>query len=102
MTPSALLEAVHEVARICGDVAYRHFRTDLPVEWKADGSEVTRADREAEVAARDWIRRHFPGDAIVGEELGAEGDPRATLVVDPIDGHDFRPRRAPVGVAGRR
>jgi histidinol phosphatase-like enzyme (inositol monophosphatase family) len=87
VTPSALLEAVHEVARICGDVAYRHFRTDLPVEWKADGSEVTRADREAEVAARDWIRRHFPGDAIVGEELGAEGDPRGRRwFIDPIDG----------------
>jgi histidinol phosphatase-like enzyme (inositol monophosphatase family) len=87
MTPSGLLEAVHEVARICGDVAYRHFRTGLPVEWKADGSEVTRADREAEMAARDWVRRHFPGDAIVGEELGAEGDPdQRRWLIDPIDG----------------
>lgn len=87
MTPSSLLDAVEQVARICGDVAYRYFRTSLPVELKADGSEVTRADREAEGAARDWIRRHFPDDAIVGEELGTEGVPgQRRWLIDPIDG----------------
>jgi len=87
MTFSKLFEAVQEVARICGDVAHSHFRKDLRVEWKADGSEVTRADREAEAAAREWIRRHFPGDDVFGEELGAEGNsgPRRWLI-DPIDG----------------
>ncbi len=84
---SSLLDAVHEVARLCGDVAHQHFRTHLTVEWKADGSEVTVADREAEAATRDWIRRRFPDDAIIGEELGAEGDPgRRCWLIDPIDG----------------
>lgn len=87
MSPSSLLEAVEEVVRICADVAYRHFRTGLAIEWKADGSEVTRADREAESAARDWIRRHFPDDAILGEELGTEGRPgQRRWLIDPIDG----------------
>ena len=87
MTPSSLLEAVQEVVRICGHVAYRHFRTGLPVEWKPDGSEVTQADREAEGAARDWIRHHFPQDAIVGEELGSEGGGgQRRWLIDPIDG----------------
>ena len=87
MTPSSLLEAVQEVVRISGDAAYRHFRTGLAVEWKTDGSEVTRADREAELAARDWIHRHFPDDAILGEELGPEGDPgQRRWLIDPIDG----------------
>jgi len=82
-----LFEAVQDVARICGDIALRHFRTDLRVELKADGSEVTRADREAESAAREWIRERFPGDAIVGEELGADGDPdQRRWLIDPIDG----------------
>jgi histidinol-phosphatase len=87
MSLPVLLEAVHEVARLCGDVALGYFRTEVPVEWKADGSEVTRADREAEIAARAWIQRHFPGDAIVGEELGTQGDPASRRwLIDPIDG----------------
>lgn len=87
MTPPSLLDAVREVARICGDVAHRHFRGRLPVELKPDGSEVTQADREAEAGARSWIEQHFPGDGIVGEELGAAaGSTHRRWFIDPIDG----------------
>ncbi len=87
MTFSNLLEAVQEVAGICGNVAHRHFGKSLKVEWKADGSEVTLADREAETAAREWIRRRFPGDVILGEELGVDGNAGARRwLIDPIDG----------------
>lgn len=87
MTQSTILEAVHEAARICGESALAHFRTAVAVEWKPDGSEVTRADREAETAARDWIERRFPGDAIVGEEFGSSGgEGRRRWFIDPIDG----------------
>lgn len=91
LTPSLLLEAVRGVARATGEVALRHFRRDLKVEWKADGSEVTVADREAEAAARDWIARRFPHDPVVGEELGgptagAASDAERRWYVDPIDG----------------
>lgn len=78
---------MEEVARVCGDTAFSHFRRDLAVELKADGSEVTRADREAEAAARACIHRLFPGDAIVGEELGTEGNvSKRRWIIDPIDG----------------
>jgi histidinol phosphatase-like enzyme (inositol monophosphatase family) len=68
-------------------VAFSHFRTGIPVELKADGSEVTRADREAEAAARACIHRLYPDDAIVGEELADEGNSGSRRwIVDPIDG----------------
>ena len=87
MNFSKLFEAVEEVAKVCGDVAYSHFRKGLNVEWKPDGSEVTRADREAEAAARVWILRRFPDDAVFGEELGDEGKPGGRRwLIDPIDG----------------
>jgi histidinol-phosphatase len=87
MNESELLSAVEEVARLCGDAALRHFRTRLDVEFKSDGSEVTRADREAEAVAREWIGRRFPNDAILGEELGWERKPSARRwIIDPIDG----------------
>jgi histidinol phosphatase-like enzyme (inositol monophosphatase family) len=87
MTSSSLIEAVQEVATICGRVAYDHFRKGLAVELKADGSEVTIADRAAETAAREWILQRFPDDAIVGEELGIAGvAAHRRWFIDPIDG----------------
>jgi len=48
---------------------------------------VTEADREAEAAALDVLRRAFPAHAILAEESGASenrGDDR--WIVDPLDG----------------
>jgi histidinol phosphatase-like enzyme (inositol monophosphatase family) len=83
----ALLDAVHEAARVAGDVAMRHYQTALAIESKSDGSPVTIADREAETAVREWITRRFPDDGIEGEELGVlRPDARRRWVIDPIDG----------------
>jgi histidinol phosphatase-like enzyme (inositol monophosphatase family) len=82
-----LLQAAHELARLMGEVALAHFRSDLLVESKADGSEVTIADLEAERLAREWIARRFPRDAVVGEELGERpGVSGRQWLIDPIDG----------------
>lgn len=82
-----MLELLGDLARVCGDVALSHFRKGVTVERKADGSEVTVADREAERAARDWIRKRFPEDGILGEEFGHEGlDRSRRWIIDPIDG----------------
>jgi histidinol phosphatase-like enzyme (inositol monophosphatase family) len=82
-----LLHAASDVARLTGQVALAHYRTRLAVEIKHDGSPVTVADRAAEEAARAWIADHFPGDAILGEEFGADGDQSARRwLIDPIDG----------------
>jgi histidinol phosphatase-like enzyme (inositol monophosphatase family) len=82
------LEPLTTVARLAGGIALRHFRTNLRVETKADGSPVTLADRAAEDAARTWILQRFAGDEILGEEHGTSGVPNATRrwVIDPIDG----------------
>jgi histidinol phosphatase-like enzyme (inositol monophosphatase family) len=76
-----------ELARLTGDIALRHYRSNLTVETKADGSPVTVADRAAEQAARDWVARYFPEDGILGEEFGEERvGARRRWVIDPIDG----------------
>ncbi len=82
-----LLEAVEELARFTGTVAAGFFRTSLAVDRKSDGSPVCAADREAEAAARRWLRERFPADGISGEEFGSTdgGSPRQWLI-DPIDG----------------
>ena len=76
-----------ELARLTGEIALRHYRSNLTVEIKADGSPVTAADRAAEQAARDWVGRYFPQDGILGEEFGEErAGARRGWVIDPIDG----------------
>lgn len=84
---ASLLGAVEEVARLSGATALRGYRKEIVVERKADGSEVTAADRAAERAAREWIASRFPADGVLGEELG-ETNPgaRRRWILDPIDG----------------
>lgn len=82
-----LMHAALEVAHLASATAMRYYRTGIAVEWKSDGSPVTAADRAAEEAARQWIRKRFPRDTILGEELGAEpGTSDRRWILDPIDG----------------
>jgi len=84
---AALLAEIESLARLAGDVAMRHFRSNVAVETKGDGSPVTMADRAAETAAREWIRRRFADDGILGEEFGEERPEAACRwLLDPIDG----------------
>lgn len=54
---------------------------------KADGSEVTDADRNAERAVRARIEKTYPEHGILGEEYGSSSDNRSRQwVIDPIDG----------------
>ena len=87
MSHALLMYAAADVARLAGDVALRHYRGDIAVETKGDGSPVTIADRAAETAARRWLGERFPGDGILGEEFGLErADAPRRWVLDPIDG----------------
>jgi len=67
-------------------IALRHFRRPLEVEWKADESPVTIADREIETELRRLIRDRFPGHGVLGEEFAAQPGDGCMWVVDPIDG----------------
>jgi histidinol-phosphatase len=81
------MQAAAELATLAGGIALSYWRTDLAVEWKEDGSPVTRADREAERHARGWIAERFPGDGILGEEFGDRpGTSGRRWILDPVDG----------------
>ena len=83
-----LLEVAVRAARMGGDHTLRYFRRNVGVEFKADRSPVTQADREAEQIIRDHLQQTFPLHAILGEELGDVGPADAAVrwVVDPLDG----------------
>lgn len=74
-------------AEAAATAALAHFRIGVAVEWKADESPVTAADREAEAEIVRTIRAVFPTHAITGEESGElAGDRAYRWIVDPVDG----------------
>ena len=59
----------------------------LAVEWKADQTPVTLADRGAEELLRKHLAARFPLDTILGEEFGETlGTSGFRWILDPVDG----------------
>jgi histidinol-phosphatase len=80
------LDVAREAAEAAAVVIRQHYRRNVAVETKADQTPVTIADREAELAIKEVIRRAFPDHAFYGEEFGREGDSDFLWLIDPIDG----------------
>jgi histidinol phosphatase-like enzyme (inositol monophosphatase family) len=82
-----LLDFAVDVAWRGGRATLAHYQTGIDAELKSDESPVTAADRAAERIMRELIERHYPGDAILGEEEGATRTGAARRwILDPIDG----------------
>ncbi len=66
------------------------------METKPDLTPVSEADRAVEEHIRRELARVRPGDAVLGEELGDDGDAPRRWIVDPIDGTKGFVRGLPV------
>lgn len=91
MDNTELERAAQIASRACdlarGEILPR-FR-DVSVEFKADGTPVTEADRAAERVIREALQQAYPDFGLLGEEYGEEnsGDPtKPKWIIDPIDG----------------
>lgn len=82
-----MLDRLTEILIEAGAQATGFFNTlqQRAVEAKAPGDLVSDADRAVEVTLRRLLTHHFPGDGILGEELGGSATARF-WAVDPIDG----------------
>ena len=85
---NALQNVAVMAARRGGNVLMRYLnRLDtLAVEKKGHNDFVSDADRAAEAAVIEVIRRHYPDHAILAEESGTQGDSDTVWVIDPLDG----------------
>jgi myo-inositol-1(or 4)-monophosphatase len=86
---SRLLALAEQAARRAGRLLLERFgQPATGVDRKSSATDmVSDADREAEQAIRDLLRRERPADAVLGEERGAtRGDGGLLWVVDPLDG----------------
>jgi histidinol-phosphatase len=76
-----------DLADLADAVSLARFRAvDLDVQTKPDRTPVTEADLAVERAIRDRLAEMRPGDGILGEEFGTEGDTTRQWIIDPIDG----------------
>jgi 3'(2'), 5'-bisphosphate nucleotidase len=86
----ALVDPLADLAMEAGACIMRHYRPDVAVSRKGDGSPVTQADCEAEAVILAGLRRLAPGVPVVAEEEAAAGRvPDACpqfFLVDPLDG----------------
>ena len=84
----ALLNVAVMAARRAGNSLMRHLvKLDkLTVEKKGRNDYVSEADRDAEFAIIDTIRKHYPDHAILAEESGADGESDTVWIIDPLDG----------------
>ena len=76
----------------------RYDQRSFSLDWKANRTEVTEADREAETAISDMILAERPDHGLYGEEHGVVGDAGSPWrwIVDPIDGTSNFVRGIPV------
>jgi histidinol-phosphatase len=95
----AELELAHELADLADAISLPLFeRRGIAVDWKANRTEVTEADRNAESAIADRLAVARPDHALFGEEHGTRGatDAEWRWVIDPIDGTSNFVRGVPV------
>ena len=99
----ARYESAVEAARSAAQIALRYFHQSVAVEWKADASPVTVADRETEQEIRRLLQSRFPGDGFLGEEQGeTPSETGFRWIIDPIDGTRLvRPQHPALGHADR-
>jgi histidinol-phosphatase len=84
---SDLLEIARRAAVVAGEVIMPLYNSGTTVELKADRTPVTEADKNAELAIREFLARECPSHGVVGEEFPETiGDGRHRWILDPIDG----------------
>jgi histidinol-phosphatase len=88
-----------ELADIADAVTLPYYENrSFNLDWKANRTEVTEADRNSESAIAKVVLARRPGDGLLGEEHGVVGnaDSPWRWVVDPIDGTSNFVRGIPV------
>jgi myo-inositol-1(or 4)-monophosphatase len=82
-----LLSLILQAGDIAQNEILKHSKTALNVEWKADATPVTIADKKAEELVRGFAQKETPEFGFIGEEFGHENpDAEYQWSLDPIDG----------------
>ena len=84
-SPATLRRIAEEAAQLAGRLLAERFLEARTIEYKGGIDLVTDADRAAEAVVIDFLRRHYPGHAILAEESGATRGSELRWIIDPLD-----------------
>ena len=96
------LQFAMRLADLASAISMPHYvNRSFNLDWKANHTEVTEADREAELAISRHVLAERPHHGMFGEEHGLVGDADSPWrwIVDPIDGTSNFVRGIPVWAA---
>ena len=84
----ALLNVAVMAARRAGNSLMRNLvqLDKITVEKKGHNDFVSEADRSAEAAVIETVRKHYPEHAFHAEESGVSGESDTIWIIDPLDG----------------
>lgn len=77
---------IEQTAKGAGKILIEHFGKLKHIESKGRMDLVTEADKLSEKFIISRIKKHFPKDAILGEETGMHGKSKRIWIIDPLDG----------------
>ncbi|WP_369789118.1 inositol monophosphatase [Rouxiella sp. WC2420] len=82
------LQIASKIAAQAAELAlsFFHRRSEIDVSSKRTQDFVSEADVAVEEFIRQQLHENFPGDPIIGEEMGGHLSDAACWVIDPIDG----------------
>jgi histidinol-phosphatase len=93
------LRFAQQLADVADAITLPHYTNrSFNLDWKANHTEVTEADRDAESAIAGLVLAERPEHGLFGEEHGLVGNPASPWrwIVDPIDGTSNFVRGIPV------
>ena len=96
---AAELALAHRLADAADVITLPHYEhRSFDLDWKANRTEVTQADRDSETAISDIVLAERPHHGLFGEEHGLVGDTSSPWrwIIDPIDGTSNFVRGIPV------
>jgi histidinol-phosphatase len=96
---AAELSFARELADLASAISLPYYNNrSFNLDWKANHTEVTEADRETELVISRHVLEHRPGQGLFGEEHGLVGDVESPWrwIIDPIDGTSNFVRGIPV------
>ncbi|MBI4933550.1 MAG: histidinol-phosphatase [Actinobacteria bacterium] len=93
------LQFAIQLADLADEITLPHYTNrSFSLDWKANRTEVTEADRDTETAIAAEVLAHRPAHGLFGEEHGLVGDANSPWrwIIDPIDGTSNFVRGIPV------